>query len=459
MKTRSLAARLSLLLSATVFVIFSLSGIALYHSLATQIGVRDDAALLTRIDQIRTLLRDEDAITLIQQKPRLFANMLGNTESLLVLRFPGQPPLIVVNPGQRPIPAITPVPADQPLALSSVHHLAAAGGTPFISAAALAPTRDGNGQIEIITGRLMSDRTQTLNSYRDQIILATALAALLVAAISVWLVRRALTPLRRLAAQADAIDVRHLAQRMPEQAATELQPLVAAFNQMLSRLEMGYHQLSQVSADMAHDLRTPISTLIGQTEVALSQTRSVGDYQALLGSNYEELDRLAKMIDNMLFLAKAEDASQAIDLQDIDLAQLGEKLQDYFYGMAEEQSMRLEMALHGELRADPQLLQRALANLMANALRYGDRDSTVRVFNQGNSLMVENQGSPLSAEQQARIFDRFWRADASRHQGSSGLGLSIVRSIMRLHQGRCEVHSEDGVNRFTLRFPLVGCGH
>ncbi|MBY4840215.1 heavy metal sensor histidine kinase [Pantoea sp. DY-15] len=459
MKTRSLAARLSLLLSATVIVIFSLSGIALYHSLATQIGVRDDAALLTRIDQIRTLLRDEDALKLIQQKPRLFANMLGNTESLLVLRFPGQPPLIVVNPGQRPVPAITPVAADQPLALSSVHHLAAADGTPFISAAALAPTRDGNGQIEIITGRLMSDRTQTLNSYRNQIILATALAALLVAAISIWLVRRALTPLRRLAAQADAIDARHLSQRMPQQAAAELQPLVAAFNQMLSRLELGYQQLSQVSADMAHDLRTPISTLIGQTEVALSQTRSVGDYQALLGSNYEELERLAKMIDNMLFLAKAEDASQAMDWQNIDLALLGEKLQDYFDGMAEEQSMRLEMALHGELRADSQLLQRALANLMANALRYGDRDSTVRIFNRGSALMVENQGPALSAEQQARIFDRFWRADASRHQGSSGLGLSIVRSIMRLHQGSCEVHSEDGVNRFTLRFPSVRCGH
>ncbi|HAI06908.1 MAG TPA: two-component sensor histidine kinase, partial [Pantoea sp.] len=89
MKRRSLALRLSLMLSVTVIAIFSLCGFALYHSLAQQIGVRDDAALLTRIDQIRTLLRDEDAITLIQQKPRLFANMLGNTESLLVLRFPG----------------------------------------------------------------------------------------------------------------------------------------------------------------------------------------------------------------------------------------------------------------------------------------------------------------------------------------------------------------------------------
>lgn len=458
MKKRSLATRLSLLLSMTVIVIFALSGFALYQSLAKQIGLRDDGALLARIDQIRTLLRDEDAITLIQQKPRLFANMLGNTESLLVLRFPGQPPLIVVNPGARPVPNITPIPADRPLSLTSVHHQQAQDGTPFISAAALTPTRDGNGQIEIITGRLMSDRTATLNSYRDQIIVSTALAALLVAGFSIWLVRRGLSPLRRLAAETDAINVRRLAHRIQfTDAPTELEPLVTAFNQMLSRLEGGYQQLSQVSADMAHDLRTPIGTLIGQTEVALSQPRSVSDYQALLGSNYEELERLAKMIDNMLFLAKAEDASQVMDWQHIDLEELGEKLQDYFDGMAEEHAMQLTMRMQGALRADPQLLQRALANVIANALRYGDRDSTILVSSnveaEGIELAVENRGAALSAEQQIRIFDRFWRADASRHQGSSGLGLSIVRSIMHLHHGRCAVSSDNGVNRFSLHFP------
>lgn len=459
MKSHSLTLRLSLILSITVIAIFSLCGFALYHSLAQQIGVRDDGALLTRIDQIRTLLRDEDAITLIQQKPRLFANMLGNTESLLVLRFPGQSPLIMVNPGRRPLPAITPVAAEQPLTLSSVHHQTADDGTPFISAAALTPTRDGSGQIEIITGRLMSDRTQTLNRYRDQIMLATALAAMLVAAISVWLVRRGLSPLRDLVAEAEAIDVRHLSRRMPVQTQAELQPLVAAFNQMLSRLEIGYQQLSQVSADMAHELRTPVSTLLGQTEVALSQSRSRSDYQALLGSNYEELERLAKMIDNMLFLARAEDASQALDEQRIDLALLGEKLRSYFDNMADEKAMRLAVSLQGELQADPPLVQRALANLMANALRYGDRDTTVNVCSriqpESIELVVENHGPTLTAEQQARLFDRFWRAEASRHQASSGLGLAIVRGIMRLHQGSCEVHSEQGINRFTLRFPRV----
>ena len=119
--------------------------------------------------------------------------------------------------------------------------------------------------------------------------------------------------------------------------------------------------------------------------------------------------------------------------------------------------MQLGMRIQGELRADPQLLQRALANLMANALRYGDRDSTIHVLSvvhkNGIELVVENQGAALSAEQQSRIFDRFWRADASRHQGSSGLRLSFVRSIMRLHRGSFAVRSENGVNRFSLLFP------
>lgn len=461
MKPLSLTTRLSLILACTMLVVMALTGLALYHSLAKQISVRDDGALLARMDQIRTLLRDEDAIALIHQKPRLFANMLGNTESLLMLRFPGQSPLIEVNPGQRTLPAITPMSAEQPLTLNAVHHLQSSDGTPFIAAAALANTRDGPGKIEIVTGRLMTERTQTLASYRDQIITFTLLATLLVALIAHVSLRRGLVGLRHLASETDAIDVRHLSHRIRlTKVPLELQPLVAAFNQMLTRLETGYQQLSQVSADMAHDLRTPVNTLIGQTEVALGQQRTSAEYQALLGSNYEELERLAKMIDNMLFLAKAEDASQAIALQPLDLESLGTRLADYFEGLAEERQMALRVELQGEVQADLDLLLRALANLLANALRYGDSGSVIRLFSEtganGVTISVENHGPTIPSERQARLFDRFWRADSSRHLSSSGsgLGLSIVRSIMQLHHGRCAVQSEQGLTRFTLYFPL-----
>lgn len=211
MKSLSLTARLSLLISTTVLLVMILTGMALYQSLAQQISVRDDAALLNRMDQIRTLLLNEDVLELIRTKPRLFANMLGNTESLLVLSFPGQPPLIEVNPGKATIPDIPAVPALQPLALKNVRHELARDGTPFISASALAKTRNGPGEVEIITGRLMTERTSTLAGYRHQmlllIIVATVIAALSVA----FLTRRGLRPLHRLAQETAAIDVRHLA--------------------------------------------------------------------------------------------------------------------------------------------------------------------------------------------------------------------------------------------------------
>ena len=177
------------------------------------------------------------------------------------------------------------------------HHQQASDGTPFISAAAMAQTRDAPGQLEIITGRLMTERTATLSDYRRKIGVLIVLATL-IAALLVWiLTRRSLQPLHRLAKETAAIDVRHLSRRITlENVPHELLSLVAAFNQMLDRLETSFQQLSQVSADMAHDLRTPIANLLGQTEVALTQKRSNDYYLGLVGSNFEELQRDRKSV-------------------------------------------------------------------------------------------------------------------------------------------------------------------
>ncbi|KGT86663.1 histidine kinase [Erwinia typographi] len=460
MKALRLTTRLSLLISAIVLLVMILVGMALYQSLARQISVRDDGALLTRMEQIRTLLLNEDALALIHQKPKLFANMLGNTESLLVLRFPGQPPLIEVNPGHTAIPDLPPVPVGQPLTLTRVHHQQARGGTPFISAAALAQTRDGPGQLEIITGRLMTERTATLADYRRQIVLLIVCATLIAALLVGLLTRRSLRPLHRLAQETAAIDVRHLSRRITlDNVPQELLSLVAAFNQMLDRLETSFQQLSQVSADMAHDLRTPVANLLGQTEVALTQKRSNEYYLGLLGSNFEELQRLARMIDNMLFLARAEDASQAIHRENLALAVVLQPLADYFEGPAEERQLSLRFPHEGSVYADAELLRRALANLMANAIRYADAGSRIVITSRadpgGVTLAVENEGPTIEQAQQARLFDRFYRADASRHDSAtgSGLGLSIVRGIMQLHHGSCAVESHGGRTRFSLFFP------
>jgi two-component system heavy metal sensor histidine kinase CusS len=463
-RAHSVTSRLALLFALLAFVVLAIVGYVLYRNLEAQLMVRDDAALVTRVDQIRTLMQDVDVRNLINEKPHLFANMLGNTESLLVLRFPGEAPLIEVNPGRTAVPEVMPVPAATPLSLDAVHHKTENNGTPFIFVAANAQAAAGR-ELQIISGRLMTERTHMLRDYRNQILLFASGAAVLAALVAYALARGGMRPLRRLAEQTSSIGIGSLATRIDaDDAPRELEALIRALNGMLDRLERGFTQLSQVSADMAHDLRTPIGNLLGQTEVGLSQRRDLAYYQRLLGSNFEELQRLSKMIDNMLFLARAEHADHAIERKVLALDDEFERMAEYFEGPADERGIRLKFQGSGTVYADPLLLRRALANLLANAVRYAEEDSEVLTVAEqgaeGTTVYVENRGPTIAPAQLERLFDRFYRADPSRHRSSesSGLGLSIVRSIMSLHRGTWQATSEGGVTRFTLRFPASSEG-
>ncbi len=459
----ALTTRLAALFALLCFALLAALGVFLYRELERQLSLRDDAALLARVEQIRTLLQDENTLQLIRAKPGLFANMLGNREALLVLRFAGQAPLIEVNPGAMAIPDLTPLPPQAPLTLAAVRHTLDRHGVPFIALAASTRSDDPQRPLQIIAGRAMGERTHMLAQYRERILLSAGAGALLAALAALALVRRGLRPLRELARQTDGIGMANLAGRLDGAGAPrELAQLVAAFNAMLERLANGFTRLSQVSADMAHDLRTPIANLLGQGEVALGQPRSADYYEALLASNQEELQRLARMTENMLFLARAEHAGSAIACASLPLR--GELLRqaDYFEGLAEERGLRIAVAIGGAAAAvwaDPLLLRRALANLLANAVRHADAGSTITLSAEADAagvrLTVENHGATIAPEHLARLFDRFYRADAARHDsaGSSGLGLSIVRTVMALHHGSCEAASAAGLSRFSLIFP------
>jgi len=240
---------------------------------------------------------------------------------------------------------------------------------------------------------------------------------------------------------------------------TELQALSQALNQMLARLEDGFAQLSRFSEDLAHEMRTPLSNLMGHTQQSLRHSRSVEDYQNLLVSNQEEYERLARMIDSMLFLARTEQSQACVHDDPINLHDLVEQLCEYFEGVAQERDMTLVNHAHAQLRADPVLIRRALANVVANALRYGSPATDVVinsvVWEDRVEVSVHNQGPPISAEHLPRLFERFYRCDPSRNQpdDSGGLGLAIVRSIMQLHGGRVTVESDQSGTTFRLAFP------
>ena len=458
----SLTSRLALLYAAVAFCAIAVLGYAMYRKLEAQLILRDDAALVTRVDQIRTLLHDADVRGLIRDKPHLFANMLGNTESLLVIRFPGQAPLIAIDPGHTTVPTVRPVAPSTALSLDDVHHVTDAHGTPFIymAAAELSEGAPATQSLEIVSGRLMSERTRMLSDYRRQIVAFAWLTAGFAALVAYVIVRRGMRPLTHLAAQTALIGIDNLSVRVTMQhAPRELAPLIEGLNLMLTRLERGFTQLSQVSADMAHDLRTPISNLLGQVEVGLHQPRDTAYYQHLLGSNFEELQRLSKMIDNMLFLARAEHADHAIARDLFRVDQEVARVTGYFEDLADDRDIRLTVLGEAMIWADPDLLRRAVANLLANAVRFADPDTviqtTVTSQSDGVTISVENRGPTIPLAHQERLFDRFYREDPSRQRAaeSNGLGLSIVRSIMTLHGGAWRVSSANGVTRFSLTFP------
>ncbi len=445
---RSLSLRLALMFALVSTALLGAIGFYLYQSLEREIAWRDDQALLGRLERMAALLDDSDSIEVLRERPQLYANMLGNRDSLLWVLGESGAPLIEINPVQLAIPQLPP--ADHP-------RLEDLGDQARLAWIQIERPRGG---LTLIAGKLLAEREQMLAAYRLKLWLALAAGALLAFLLG-WLVsERGLRPVRQLTRRALAIDVQHLHLRIENSAElSELRALSEALNQMLARLEAGFAQLSRFSEDLAHEMRTPLSNLMGQTQQTLGRVRSLEDYQSLLASNQEEYERLARMISNMLFLARTEQVDAAIHRQDIDLAETVEQLGDYFEGVAEEHQMRVVNEASGSLHADPDLLRRALANLIANALRYGATGTEVRVSCERTAdsvvITVVNTGEPIAEEHLPRLFDRFYRCDPSRAQpgDSGGLGLAIVRSIMQLHGGEVLVTSETSRTRFTLLFP------
>ncbi|MCQ2028760.1 heavy metal sensor histidine kinase [Stutzerimonas zhaodongensis] len=445
---RSLSLRLALMFALVGTVLLGAIGFYLYQSVERELAWRDDQALLGRLERMAALLDDSDSIDALRERPQLYANMLGNRDNLLWVLGPAGQPLIEINPAQLGIPQLPP---------SELPQLGDLGDEARVAWSHIERPRGG---MTLIAGKLLAEREQMLAAYRLTLWLALAAGALLAFLLGWWVSQRGLRPLRQLTRRALAIDVQRLHLRLDDCAElSELRALSDALNQMLTRLEAGFSQLSRFSEDLAHEMRTPLSNLMGQTQQTLRRVRSLEEYQSLLASNQEEYERLARMIDNMLFLARAEQADAAIHTQVIELADAVEQLGDYFEGIAEERGMRLLNEAHGCVRADPDLLRRALANLIANALRYGEAGTVLRISSEQAvervSVRVFNEGAPIAAEHLPRLFDRFYRCDPSRAQpgDSGGLGLAIVRSIMQLHGGEVWVESDASGTCFSLSFP------
>jgi len=242
----------------------------------------------------------------------------------------------------------------------------------------------------------------------------------------------------------------------------ELAELVVAFNDMLARIEEGFVRLSHFSADIAHELRTPVTNLITQSHVALGQPRSAEEYREILYSNLEEFDRMSRMIGDMLFLAQTENDPRNLRLGEIDLAELIRGLFDYFEALAEDRNITLYAKGAAEpIRADREMLLRALNNLLSNAIRHTPYGSRITVAlaqdERWTTISVENPGERISEADLPKLFDRFFRVDPARQRknAGAGLGLAIVKSIAEAHGGHVQATSSDTATKFDLTLPRI----
>lgn len=286
------------------------------------------------------------------------------------------------------------------------------------------------------------------------------IAALLMGFLGWIAASHGLAPLKKIQQGATAISASRLDQRLSvSEFPSELADLGNTINGMLSRLEDSFRKLSDFSADIAHELRTPVSNLMTQTQVALSKPRTAEEYHEILASNSEELERMSRMISDMLFLAKVDRGLIAPRADAIVLEREFDELFGFYEAPAEEKAIRLELIGTTTIRGDRLMLRRAFSNLLSNAIRHVQQGQTVSVLlrNQtegGTCIEIANPGD-IPAEHLNRLFDRFYRVDPSRHGASdgAGLGLAITESIIHMHGGTIRVHSGDHkvVFRICLR--------
>ncbi len=295
--------------------------------------------------------------------------------------------------------------------------------------------------------------------------LATAAGALLSAGLARWVVHRGLRPLSQLAEQTQAMSAtRHLGHLHLSPPSVELSPLVQRFNELIDRLENGRVQLESFNADVAHELRTPLTALIGKTELALSRPRTEAELTQTLASNLEELGRMASVVNDMLFLARADGGQRARVGAPLSLGALMADLLEYHEADAAERGLQLRVEGDLTLPVDERLLQRGVSNLLSNASRYALPGSTIRIVLNaagaaGPSVSVVNEGPRIPDAVLPRLFDRFYRGDAARQREGmhAGLGLAIVAAIARMHGGEVWASSDAERTEVGIRFaPATG---
>jgi two-component system heavy metal sensor histidine kinase CusS len=433
----SVAARLTLLYSILTSILLSVICFLLYHVLVSSLEKESTHFLAEKINILSHTLQEEpsdledlrEEVASPAGGERLYARVLNSEEQILV-ETPGMTNLL---------PARVFKDLD-----SQKHQWKSREGAVY-----RLTLQNVGAEWELQVGIDITGDQALLASYRNRLLVVLVLGSLFAGIVGRWIAHQGMRPLRDIAIRAQEITASNLNQRIrAEDWPAELQALARELNQMLQRLEEAFGRLVNFSSELAHELRTPINNLMGETEVSLLQKRTVEEYKQVLESNLEEFKRIFRMIDNLLFLARAEDAEMILKTTLIDVGQESAAVRDFFEAVADERRVNIVCEGSAILRADPILFRRALSNLVSNSLQFTPAGGTITISVQPNGpdvvqVSVSDTGCGISSDAQSKAFERFYRSEEARslYPQGLGLGLSIVHSIMKLHQGKVTLHS------------------
>lgn len=453
----SLALRLTLLFGVATAIVFPVFGWIVIRSTEHHFAMEESDELTVVADAVRELFQDNRTARDMRSVEQRFADILvGHHDASLRLTGPAGE-VVYASPG--PDLASFPVP-DRSDTLPIVEWRDGANNYRVL---ARSVTPAGTAGVYTLTVAVPIDRhLRFMAEFRRSLWLIIAGSVILMSLMGWVAVRQGHAPLHDIVSRIRRLSVDQLNTRLnPDAVPVELTELAISFNEMLERVDNAFQRLSEFNADIAHELRTPIASLMTQTQVALSRARTAREYREILYSNTEEYERMAQMVADMLYLAKTESQPRPENLASVDLGEEVDALFDFFEGWAEEREVALRREGEVRVTADRLMMQRALGNLTSNAIKNTPRGGTVTVrLSQPDRLTgliaVENPGEDIAPAHLPRLFDRFYRVDRSRRNGDQdvGLGLAIVKSIVRAHRGDIVVQSSGGNTRFSVSLPL-----
>ncbi|MBS1157002.1 MAG: histidine kinase [Proteobacteria bacterium] len=462
----SITKRLGALFALMSLLLLAAIGSTLYLALVHKLENRDQDELIGRVQLIRSYLRDLQTVDELREMDQHWGNALTGGRRTVHL--------VLADEEGKPLFRSTSLGPDGPISLKPVSQEDAAPASsrlwktnseePVRLVTAWGRLGKGEDAQHILIGLSLStnETRQTLRESAYILLLTVVLGTLVAAVLGIWVARRGLAPVAAITQTAREITASNLSQRLPEgEVPEEFYLLAKAFNGMLARLDDAFQKQSDLSSDLAHELRTPINSLMLQAQVALSQARTIEEYKEILECAVEEYQDLSRMIEEMLFLARADNAEAVLQKEMIDLRVEAECVTEFYQALVEEHGLSVEITGQAAIIADKGLLRRALGNLIANAIQNTPAGGKIRVeLKQAGEKVVTisicNPGPGIAPEHLPRLFDRFYSIDKARTPGKNGtgLGLAIVRSIMQLHGGDIEVTSTLGEKtQFVLVFP------